>query len=180
MQPVLQIALPEDALLKTYRGGRHPETWDGYGDCFVLSIDRAVSLAEYVLAFYTAPLFRIERVILLVLAGSPSSDEEARQLAAGLRDSFAVWKVSARTETQLLMSDRYGKTRSWFRVTPQESGSTLLQFGSAVAARAGANGSARMSGGFSVLLGFHRLYSRRLLRSTKRQLLRTSASVEGV
>jgi hypothetical protein len=30
-----------------------------------------------------------------------------------------------------------------------------------------------------LLLGFHRLYSRTLLRSTKRQLLRTSASGEG-
>ncbi len=172
MNTVVQESLPEDALLKTHRGGTHPEMWNGYGDCFSLPIDRQVSLSEYVIAFYTAPLFRIERLILRVLAGSPSSDEEARQLVAGLRDSFAVWRISARTETQLLMSDRFGRTRSWFRVTPQESGGTLLQFGSAVAAKRGASGSARMSGGFSLLLGFHRLYSRMLLRSTMKQLLK--------
>jgi len=33
----------------------------------------------------------------------------------------------------------YGKTRSWFRVTPQEPVGTLVQFGSAVTARRRAN-----------------------------------------
>ena len=173
MHTVLQGPLPEDALLKTYRGGKHPELWGAYGDCFSASIDRSVSLAELVVAFYTAPVFRIERLILHVLAGSPSSDEEARQLVAGLRDSFAVWRVAERTETQLLMCDRYGKTRSWFRVTPQEPRGTLLQFGSAVTARRRANESLRLSPVFSMLLGFHRFYSKILLRSTLRQLLRT-------
>ena len=177
MPTILQRPVPDDALLKTYRGGKHPERWTGYGDCFVVPIDRTVSLAEFVVAFYTTPLFRIERLILRVLAGAPSSDGEARQLAAGSRDSFAVWQLSERTETQLLMSDRYGRTRSWFRVTPQESGGTLLQFGSAVAARRRANGSERMSGGFSPLLGLHRLYSRMLLRATKRRLQRTRRSL---
>ncbi len=176
MPTVLQMPLPEDALLRTYRGGKNPERWDGYGDCFCVPIDRTVSLSELVVAFYTAPLFRIERLILRALAGSPSSDAEARQLVAGLRDSFAVWRLAARTETQLLMGDRYDRTRSWFRVTPQESGGTLLQFGSAVAARHRANGSAAMSAPFGLLLGFHRMYSRMLLRSTRKQLLRAPAS----
>jgi hypothetical protein len=174
MQHVLQEPLAEDALLKTYRGGEHPERWDGYGDCFTTPIDRRVSLSEFVVAFYTAPLFRCERLILRVLAGAPSSDDEARQLMAGSRDSFAVWRIAARTETQLLMGDRYGRTRSWFRVTPQQSGGTLLQFGSAVAARRSPDSAARMSSGFSLLLGFHRLYSRMLLRSATRRLLRTA------
>jgi len=170
MHAVLQKSLPHDALLATHRGGKHPELWGGYGDCFVVSIDRTVALAEFVVAFYTSPVFRIERWILRVAAGAPSTDQEARDLMAGSRDSFAVWSVAERTDTQLLMGDRYGKTRSWFRVTPQESAATLLQFGSAVAARRRANGSSGMGGGFRLLLEFHRFYSKVLLRSAWKQL----------
>jgi len=176
MRQVIQDSLADDALLKTWRGGRHPELWGGYGDCFTVPIDRRVSLAEFVGAFYTTPLFRIERLILRLLAASPSTDEEIGQLLAGSRNTFAAWELSARTETQLLMSDRYGKTRSWFRVVPQVSGGTLLQFGSAVAAKPGARGSFRMSNGFHVLLGFHRLYSRLLLQSARKRLLGRAAT----
>jgi len=176
MQPVVQEALADDALLRTWRGGRHPERWGDYGDCFSALIDRPVPLADFVVAFYTTPLFRVERLILRLLAASPSTDEEIRQLMAGSRATFAAWERSARTETQLLMSDRYGKTRSWFRVVPQASGGTLLQFGSAVAAKPGANGSSGMSSGFHVLLGFHRLYSRLLLQSARTRLLRSAGT----
>lgn len=173
MQTVREEPLADDALLRTYREGKHPELWDGYGDCFFLGVDRPVSLARFVAAFYTSPLFRVERLILSLALGAPASDDDVRQLAAGARDTFAVWQVSARTETQLLMSDRYGRTRSWFRVVPQASGGTLLKFGSAVAAKRGAQGTGRMGGGFNLLLGFHRLYSRMLLRSARRRLLTT-------
>jgi hypothetical protein len=174
--PVIQETLTNDALLKTWRGGKHPELWGGYGDCFTVPVDRSVSLAEFVGAFYTTPLFRIERVILRFLAASPSTDEEIQQLMAGARATFAAWELSARTETQLLMSDRYGKTRSWFRVVPQAAGGTLLQFGSAVAAKPGAKGKSGMSSGFHVLLGFHRLYSRLLLQSARKRLLGRAAT----
>lgn len=176
MQPVTQQALADDALLKTWRGGRHPERWGRYGDCFSILIERPVSLAEFVVAFYTTPLFRLERAILRFLASSPSTDEELRLLIAGARSTFAAWELSARTETQLLMSDRYGRTRSWFRVTPQAAGGTLLQFGSAVAAKPGAESSSEMSTGFNALLGFHRLYSRLLLKAARRRLLKGAAS----
>lgn len=176
MPAVVQQTLTDDALLKSWRGGPHPERWGNYGDCFCVPIDRPVSLAEFVGAFYTTPLFRIERAILRVLAASPSTDEEIPRLLAGSRTTFAAWELSARTETQLLMSDRYGKTRSWFRVIPQASGGTLLQFGSAVAAKPGANGKSGMSGGFHALLGFHRLYSRLLLQSARKRLIRQAAT----
>jgi len=70
------------------------------------------------------------------------------------------------------MCDRYGKTRSWFRVVPQASGGTVLEFGSAVAARSAATDSVKMSRGFGVLLGFHRLYSRMLLAAASRRVIR--------
>lgn len=170
MSFVEQQPVPHDALLKTYRGGNRPELWGQYGDCFSVEVNRVVTLAQWVFAFYTSPVFRLERVILHVLARAPSNDQQAKDVAEGRRETFAVWVVGARTTDQLLMCDRYGKTRSWFRVTPQESGGTVLQFGSAVAARRGSQGGTHMSGGFGVLLGLHKIYSKVLIGAAKRAL----------
>jgi hypothetical protein len=170
MRGIAQQPVADDALLKTYRGGRHPERWGRYGDCFSVHVDGSVTLSQFVFAFYTSPVFRIERWVLRALAGAPSTDEQARAVAEGRGDTFAVWTMGARTPTQLLMCDRYGKTRSWFRVVPQ-SGGTVLQFGSAVAATSAETGSLKVSRGFGLLLGFHRLYSRVLLGSARRRVL---------
>jgi hypothetical protein len=173
MPAIARVAVPANALLKTYRGGRHPERWQGYGDCFSVIHEGGVSLADFVTAFYSSPLFKVERLILRVLARAPSSDAQARALAQGSLGTFAVWEVGERTATELLMCDRYGRTRSWFQVVPRNSGGgaqTLLQFGSAIAARPSATGALAMSSGFKALLGFHRLYSRLLLRAAQRRL----------
>lgn len=173
MTRIVQGPVPDDALLKTYRGGPHPELWDAYADCFSAFVDRPVSLAAFVIAFYTTPVFRLERLILRVAIGAASTDEDARQVAGDERDTFAAWRVGARTETQLLMCDRYDQTRSWFCVTPQGSAGTLLQFGSGIVARRSATGEKRMSPTFGMLLWFHKLYSRILLGSAVRRLRRT-------
>jgi len=186
-----QEAVPEEALLKTYRGGVRPERWGRYGDCFSVTVDRAVRLADFVFAFYTSPLFRIERR-MLALVGARSSDAAARALAEGSAASFAVWYVGERTETQLLMCDRYERTRSWFRVVRKSGDCTLLQFGSAVAAASGDGtargegaghgegaGAGRRIGGFRLLLGFHVLYSQLLLHSAKVALERARVAAKG-
>jgi len=171
LSSVIQEELPDDALLKTFRGGLHPERWGRYGDCFSLRVPRPVSLADFVFAFYTSPVFRVERLLLGLLAHSPSSDADARAVADGSATRFAAWYVAARSATQLLMSDRFERTRSWFRVTILPEGA-LLQFGSAVASRRGPDGSFTMGGGFHLLLQFHLQYSRILLRGAGKQLLR--------
>jgi hypothetical protein len=158
---VTELCVPDDALLNTYRGGAHPERWGHYADCFALRVDRAVTLGAFTLAFYMSPLFRVERLILRLLAGAPSTDEQIRALAEGRATALAVWTVAERHDDQLLMEDRYGKTRSWFRV---------LQFGSAVAAARSAAGAAAMGGRFRALLRFHRWYSRALLAAAARKL----------
>ena len=164
MFSVTRQAVPDDSLLKTYRGGARPELWGAYGDCFAVSVDRAVSLADFVFAFYTSAPFRIERMILRIVLKAPSTDGQAHAVADGCGGSFAVWYVGARSATQLLMCDRYERTRSWFRVVPLDEGRTLLQFGSAVAA----SRSPRSSGPTSSLLSrFHVLYSQILLHSAK-------------
>src|ERR1700722_12630848 len=98
---VRQEAAPEDALLMTYRGGVHPERWGRYGDSFSVRIDGAVNLADFVFAFYTTPVFRIERWMLRAFIGVPSSDAGARALADGSAASFCAWYVGDRTATQL-------------------------------------------------------------------------------
>jgi hypothetical protein len=171
MFSVVREAVPEDALLKTYIGDAHPERWERYADCFAVSVDREVSLSDFVFAFYTSPVFRIERFILRVLVDAPSSEADAREVADGLTDEFAAWYVGARTATQLLMCDRYESTRSWFRVVPVTGGGTRLHFGSAVAAKADEDTRARALGaGFHLLLRFHVFYSQLLLHAAKVKL----------
>ena len=90
----------------------------------------------------------------------------------------AAWTVEARGTDQLLLCDFQGRTRSWLMVTPGEHGhSTRLYFGSAVVARVDRRtGRSRMGWGFHALLGFHRLYSRALLRAAQRRLQREAAA----
>jgi hypothetical protein len=175
MLGITHETVPQDALLRTFRGGAHPERWGRYADCFAVSIDRNVTLAQFVFAFYTSPLFLIERGLLRLLINAPSSRAGARAIADGTADKFAAWYVGQRTATQLLMCDRYERTRSWFRVEP-ESGGTRLQFGSAVAAKRREKTDApRRPAAFNLLLSFHVLYSKALLRAAKANLRRASA-----
>ncbi|MGH8482587.1 MAG: hypothetical protein ACRES8_09000 [Nevskiaceae bacterium] len=140
-----------------------------YTDCWATEIPAAVSHARYVEAFYTTWVFRLERWILAWAIARPSTDEQARQLAAGTLDRFAAWRVEGRADNQLLMRDEFTRrTRSWLMVEPLAAGGTRLYFGSAVVRKA----DGRMGGNFSALLGFHRLYSRLLLHAARRRLER--------
>jgi hypothetical protein len=180
MLSIAREAVPDDSLLKTHRGAVHPERWGDSGDCFSVSVERAASLADFVFAFYTSPLFRIERLILRVLAGAPADDGDARALARGAATTFSIWYMGERTATQLLMCDRYERTRSWFRVVPLGGGRTLLQFGSAVAAGPGDAGSKTRTSSavFRLLLGFHIVYSQLLLSAAKTGVMRNSRRLE--
>src|SRR5258708_37932692 len=129
MFSITHEAVPDDALLRTFHGGTHPERWGRYDDCFAVGVDRNVSLAEFVFAFYTSPLFLIERGLLRLLINTPSSRSDARAVADGTADKFAAWYVGQRTSTQLLMCDRYERTRSWFRIAPHSGGGAPPQFG---------------------------------------------------
>ena len=143
--------LPTNALLQEYaRAGV-------YTDCFRTEILDHVTLAEYVEAFYTTWLFKLERVVLALLLKRPSSDKQAKKLALGEANKFAAWTVAERTQHQLLMRDFRNQTCSWFMVVPGR-----LYFGSAVTGT-----SSNTRGG---LLGLHRLYSRMLLAAAKSRL----------
>lgn len=162
---IRRVDLASAALLAAYRDA------GAYTDCYVTALARPVSLAAYVDAFYTTPLFKLERLILALFARRPSTDLQARQLAIGQLDTFAAWRVEARSAEQILLCDLTGRTRSWLMVVAEPDGVTRLYFGSAVVPPPDpASGKRRMGFVFRALLGFHRLYSRALLRAARHRL----------
>ncbi|MBN8279093.1 MAG: hypothetical protein J0M16_00605 [Gammaproteobacteria bacterium] len=172
MAPVIQEPVPADSLLRTFRQGPDPAAWERYSDCFRTVVDGPVTLPGFVLAFYTSPVFRVERVILARF-GWPSTDDDARRVADGTTDRFAAWRVLARAPGQLLLGDMLGNTRSWFAasVLPGDPARTELRFGSGIAARQDPHtGERRPSLGFRLLGGFHVVYSRVLLASAAGRL----------
>jgi hypothetical protein len=166
--------LPDDALLQKYRLAPSSDTGSTYTDCYQTRIPGSVALGDYVFAFYTTWLFRLERWILRHLVHKPSTDNAARELADGRLAEFAAWHVEARTSTQVLMCDFQGRTRSWFMVEPVSwnGGSfTVLRFGSAVVPAAGGDRvEARTGRAYRMLLPFHRIYSKLLLRAALTRL----------
>jgi hypothetical protein len=159
-------ALPVEALLAKYG--------DGYTDCYSTVVTRPVSHAEYVEAFYTGAVFKLERLLLAWLVSTPSTDAQARQLALGALGSFSAWKVEDRAANQLLMCALDGRTRSWLMIAPlPDRSSTRLYFGSAVVpVRGKADGKGELGFLFKALLGFHKLYSRVLLHGARSSLAR--------
>ena len=161
MQTVQIAPLPPGALLEGYAKG------DAYTDCYVVELAHPASLEEFVVAFYTTPLFKLERWILSKMLGFTSTDNGARELAQGKVEVFSAWRVEARESGQIVLAA--GRTRSWLMATPQSdtpAAGARLFFGSAVVPR--------KRGGFgwqfSTLLGFHKLYSRALLAAAARRL----------
>jgi len=148
---ITEDELPADALLQKYvQSG-------AYTDCFSTEVSRDISLDEYVEAFYTTWLFKLERVILKIAVSRPSTDEQVKALTAGELGKFAAWYVEDRADHQLLMCDFRNHTRSWFMATPGR-----LFFGSAVIPVDQPS--------YKLLLGLHRVYSRALLAAARSRL----------
>jgi hypothetical protein len=163
MKAVVARPLPDQALLSRYREKK------AYTDCYTLDVPHPATLSQYIEAFYTAPLFKLERFVLLAV-GKPSSDAEARRLASAESDRFAAWTVEGRTDDQILLCDFLGKTCSWLMCVAQPGG-TRLYFGSAVVPkRVSATGRVSLGAGFHLLMGFHRLYSKALLSAAAGRL----------
>ncbi|MBC7700437.1 hypothetical protein [Aquabacterium sp.] len=169
MKTVQLGELPPAALLNQYK------EQGVYTDCYFVDVPGHVSQAEFVETFYTTGLFKVERFILASLVSKPSTDQQARQLAAGDVEAFAAWRVEARSANQLLLCDFMGRTRSWLMSVADEGGnpgSTRLYFGSAFLPKVDrGSGQATYGLEFQALKGFHRLYSRALLRSAQSRLL---------
>lgn len=159
--------VPPNSFLRQYKDGL------GYADCYVVKLPGKVIQAAYIEAFYTSPLFKIERTLLQYLASKPATDADAKALAAGGATRFSAWRVEAQCSTELLLADFTGRTRSWLMAVPAPLGNdlpgTLLYFGSAVLplSRQGAHSLGWL---FHALLGFHQLYSRLLLGAASKRV----------
>ena len=165
---VTRQPVPDHALHASYsRQG-------AYADCYVIHVNREITLAQFVAAFYTTWLFKLERWILGWSVSKPSTDEQARQIASGEITQFAAWSMELRAPDQLLMCDFLQATRSWFMVAPGgPPPGTRLYFGSVVTSRVNPKTGQRQLGrSYRWLMGFHRLYSRALLRAARARLSR--------
>lgn len=136
-----------------------------YTDCFEVACARDVTLAAFITAFYTQPLFRAERLVLRIAARAPSTDAQVAALADGSAGDFAVWQVAERREDEVFLAERSGRTCSWLQV-----GAGVLRFGSVVVPVAGRGGALTLGPVFQSLLGAHKLYSRALLAGAARRV----------
>lgn len=169
--------VPEGSLLHRYAVNPCGEVTANYTDSFEFSVDCKVTLADFVEAFYTSRLFWFERTLLRVFLRKPATDEDARALAQNDANHFSAWTVEARTQDEILLSDFSGATRSWLMVYTEQSGNqisrTRLCFGSAVVARTDpGSDEAKLGVMVYLLLGFHKLYSRALIASSRSKLVR--------
>jgi hypothetical protein len=168
MSSVQLSTRPECTLLDRYAQS------GAYTDCYHVDVPMSVSLAQYVRSFNTTPLFKVERSILAVIARRPATDKSAEDLASNQTTRFSAWDVEDRNSSQLLLRDFMGRTRSWLMVRPlglAGSTSTRLYFGSAVVPKSVAPGGVASFGvAFHALSGFHRLYSKALLRAARSNL----------
>ena len=159
---IIKTTLPSGALPEKYAGlpGHHT-------DCYETEVEGAVTLPQFVEAFYTGALFRVERMILKYTVKRPSTDADVHAIAHGQASRFAAWDIEARTDTQLLMNDLTGSTKSWFMVEPLDGGSTRLRFGSVVTPNPDTGQLPRL---VKPLMRFHDLYSKLLLKGAVRRL----------
>lgn len=168
MSPIRPTELPPSALLRKYA---HE---GAYTDCYATELPKVVTQPQYVEAFYTTAVFKLERLILRLLVAKPSTDADVRRLVQAETSSFAAWSVEDRTPDQLLMCDYLGRTRSWLMVAPsQDRVGTHLYFGSAVVPVRSTSGAPTLDSSFNALLGFHKLYSRVLLSAARSRLVGT-------
>jgi hypothetical protein len=165
MSPVSTTPLPESAFLNEYA------SQEGcYTDCFSACVSKDVSLTRFIAVFFKTPVFRLERVLLGVFARKPSTSQDVSDLAAGISEQMAVWRVEARAEDQLLLKVGTGPIRTWL-MCECKSGETRLYFGSAVLPlETDKQGRPRMAFAFRASYGFHKVYSWILLSAAARAL----------
>ncbi len=136
-----------------------------YTDAFTTEAPKGADLTSFIAAFYTSPIFKLERFVLR-LSGAVSTDAEAMELAGGTRADYAVWTVEGRAEDEILMKDKSGRTKSWLAVKDNR-----LWFGSVVVP-VKRRGKLTLGPVFDTLVGAHKIYSRILLSAATAKLRR--------
>ena len=169
MTIVCASELPSTVLLQNYAGPA------GYSDCYVTEVAGVVSQAAFVRAFYTTPLFRVERALLKWFASQLSTDEDIDGLASGSSNRFAAWRVGG----PVRKPDSAGRLCGTYSVMahgPRQPGPAgakylaVFELGRSSQVEQ-THGEKSMGTGFDALLDFHKLYSRSLLRQARGRVL---------
>ena len=175
MFSIEKCMVPVDSLLHNYSMN------GAYADCYSTEIFGRVSLPEFIIAFYTTSLFKLERFILKLTVSKASTDDQVKQLADKEIEKFAAWTVENRRENEILLCDFLGRTRSWLMVVPGNAASgvrTRLYFGTAIVPmHISKTGGPSIGFGFQTLLGFHKIYSRLLLYFAKSNIRRRNLAI---
>ncbi|MEH6450534.1 MAG: hypothetical protein V7765_17820 [Oleispira sp.] len=169
MPKVIATELPSDALSTSY------QEQGAFVDCYYMDIAKDISLEQYIQAFYTTTLFKLERSLLSLATFKRTKDVEAVELSLGKSDQYSIWTVEGRESNQIMLRDFTGNTRSWLMVQkPNENQmGTRLYFGSVVVPKSvSKNGQGSFGVLFHLLDKFHEVYSRALLNAAYRKLLR--------
>jgi len=170
MSKIVETEVPHNALSAQY------EKQGAFVDCYYIDIRKEVTLESYLRAFYTTSLFKTERAILSIATFKPAFDTQAVELALGTAENYSVWTVETRLSNQIMLREFTGRTRSWLMVhkpSGNEATLTRLFFGSVVMPKkVSESGKSAFGLLFHVLGGFHKIYSRALLRAAYKKLLK--------
>ena len=95
--PPSATTVPADSFLGAYAAK------GAFTDCYAASVPGSVSLSEFVLAFYTTPLFKVERWLLAKLGGlrkeaTTTRDGAAHALADALKQAAEAKAALGRVE----------------------------------------------------------------------------------
>jgi hypothetical protein len=131
MSAVQPCEVPLNTMLRSYKDGL------GYADCFLTEVQGAITQEIFIEAFYTSPLFKVERTILKYLPSKSATDAGAKQLAAGNATKFSAWRIERQSTSELLLADVTGRTRSWLMATPGTGSATAPRTFPAGSAAAG-------------------------------------------
>jgi hypothetical protein len=172
MSKILEAEIPNNALSARYKKE------GAFVDCYYIDIPNDVTLEQYIKAFYTTPPFKVERTILSIITRRSATDQDAAELALGNSERYSIWTVEDRDINQILLREFTGATRSCLMVEPSSTDTeamTRLFFGSVVIPKKVLeNGQGSFGLLFHLLGGFHKLYSKVLLKAAFNKLLKNS------
>jgi hypothetical protein len=168
MPKIIETELPSEALSTRY------QEQGAFVDCYYIDIAKDISFEQYIQAFYTRTLFKLERCLLSLATFKRTKDEDAVELSLGKTDQYSIWTVEGREYNQIMLRDFTGNTRSWLMVKKlsENNVGTRLYFGSVVVPKdVTKDGQGSFGVLFHLLDKFHKIYSRALLRAAYRKLL---------
>jgi len=174
MSKIIEAETPSDALSAKYLE-------DGaFVDCYYIDFPEEITLDRYIEAFYTTSLFKVERTILSIVTFKQTTDSEAAELSLGKSNSYSIWTVESRNSNQILLCDFTKKTRSWLMVKTLKNEETVISrlfFGSVVVpSKVSKSGHASFGLLFHLFSRFHLSYSKALLNSAYKNLLRKKST----